>query len=83
MDSLFNNSFATSYRSNMHALGQQALDAQAQWLEFQDAQAKLARGQFEAAVGFYQSSYDTSVAYAQAVGKSMVEAWKPVATQAK
>lgn len=83
MESLFNNSFVTSYRNNVHTLGQQTLDAQAQWLDFQKAQAKLARNQFEAAIGFYQSSYDTSVAYAQSVGKSMVEAWKPVATEAK
>ena len=83
MDSLFNNSFATAYKKNVHALGQQALDAQAQWLDFQKAQAKLARNQFEAALGFYQSSYDSSVAYGQAVGKSMVEAWKPAETEAK
>ncbi len=83
MDSLFNNSFVNSYRKNVHTLGQQAVESQTQWLDFQKAQAKLARTQFEAAMGFYQSSYDTSVSYAQGVGKSMVEAWKPVEAEAK
>ncbi len=83
MDSFFNNSFVSSYRENVHALGRQALESQAQWLDFQKAQVKLARTQFEAAMGFYQSSYDTSVSYAQGVGKSVVEAWKPVAAEAR